>query len=223
MKRPSPSLQARALGWLAQREQSRSELRRKLLRVALLPPPAAADDEPATRAAPRTWRHRWTSCSTSCRPRACSATNVSSKAACACARPAWAPGASRWSCARHGLKLPAQPLQQLRDSELQRATQLWQRKFGAHGAGRARARAADALPGRTRLFRRGHPSCAGDRRRSRKTTTRRTVEPIAAHWLRAKVRPPISRAAARGGASNARPGRHDAIARRCRFRMLQGG
>ena len=38
MKRPPPSLQARALGWLAQREQSRSELRRKLLRVALQPP-----------------------------------------------------------------------------------------------------------------------------------------------------------------------------------------
>ena len=34
MKRPPPSLQARALGWLAQREHSRIELRRKLLRYA---------------------------------------------------------------------------------------------------------------------------------------------------------------------------------------------
>ena len=46
MKRPPPSLQVRALGWLAQREQSRAELRRKLLRVALRPA-RGADGEPA--------------------------------------------------------------------------------------------------------------------------------------------------------------------------------
>ena len=34
MKRPPPSLQARAVAWLAQREHSRSELRQKLLRAA---------------------------------------------------------------------------------------------------------------------------------------------------------------------------------------------
>jgi regulatory protein len=51
--------------------------------------------------------------------------------------------------ARHGLKLPAQALQQLRDSELQRATQLWQRKFGATARdARERARQMRFLAGR---------------------------------------------------------------------------
>jgi regulatory protein len=40
MKRAPLSLQARAMAWLAQREQSRSELRRKLLRVARAEVPA---------------------------------------------------------------------------------------------------------------------------------------------------------------------------------------
>jgi regulatory protein len=51
--------------------------------------------------------------------------------------------------ARHGLKLTAQPLQQLRDSELQRATQLWQRRFGASAQdARERARQMRFLAGR---------------------------------------------------------------------------
>ena len=51
--------------------------------------------------------------------------------------------------ARHGLKLAAQPLQQLRDSELQRAAQLWQRRFGAPALDpRERARQMRFLAGR---------------------------------------------------------------------------
>ena len=51
--------------------------------------------------------------------------------------------------ARHGLKLSAQPLQQLRDSELERAMQLWRRKFGAPAQDlRERARQMRFLAGR---------------------------------------------------------------------------
>ena len=56
MKRPPPSLQARALGWLAQREHSRAELRRKLLRVALQPAPGAADARRRSKSTPTTRR-----------------------------------------------------------------------------------------------------------------------------------------------------------------------
>jgi regulatory protein len=51
--------------------------------------------------------------------------------------------------AQHGLKLGAQPLQQLRDTELQRAALLWQRRFSAPPADdRERARQARFLAGR---------------------------------------------------------------------------
>jgi regulatory protein len=51
--------------------------------------------------------------------------------------------------AQHGLKLGAQPLQQLRDSELQRAASLWQRRFGTLPSDeRERARQARFLAGR---------------------------------------------------------------------------
>jgi regulatory protein len=135
MKRPAPSLQARALGWLAQREHSRSELRRKLLRAAL-PPAAEAEAEAEAEGA-------------------ADADSASADAAAKVEQlleqlqskgllseerfiegrvrvRAAGMGTRRieQELARHGLKLPAQPLQQLRDSELERATQLWRRRFG---------------------------------------------------------------------------------------------
>jgi regulatory protein len=130
MKRPPPSLQARALGWLAQREQSRSELRRKLLRVALQP---AAGANVATDID-------------------CNAEHMASmvdqlldqlqangllsedrfiQGRVRVRAPGLGTRRIQMELARHGLKLSAQPLQQLRDTELERAMQLWQRKFGA--------------------------------------------------------------------------------------------
>ena len=51
--------------------------------------------------------------------------------------------------ARHGLKLSAQPLQQLRESELERAIQLWRRRFGMPAQDlRERARQMRFLAGR---------------------------------------------------------------------------
>ena len=156
MKRPAPSLQARALGWLAQREQSRSELRRKLLRVAQqTQADAEPDDDLATGQIDQLLD-------------ALQAKGLLSEDRFVESRVrVRAPGLGirriQLELARHELKLPAQALQQLRDSELQRATQLWQRKFGSAGTGRARTCAAAALPGRPRFFRGRHPPGAGRR------------------------------------------------------------
>jgi regulatory protein len=148
MKRPPPSLQARALGWLAQREQSRAELRRKLLRVALQPIPGSADvpgpevnvEEAAARVDQVLDRlqaqgllsdERFVESRVRVRAAALGTRRI------------------QMELARHGLKLPAQPLQQLRESELQRAAQLWQRKFAAGAQGpRERARQARFLAAR---------------------------------------------------------------------------
>lgn len=142
MKRPALSLQARALGWLAQREQSRSELRRKLLRAALQTQDTEA--EPADDIAGQIERLL----------DALQAQGLLSEERFVESRVrVRAPGLGtrriQMELARHGLKLPAQPLQQLRDSELQRATQLWQRRFGASAQdARERARQMRFLAGR---------------------------------------------------------------------------
>ena len=148
MKRPRLSLQARAVGWLAQREHSRTELRRKLLRVALQPAPGTENapegevsaDEAAVQvdllldrlqAQGLLSEERFVE------------SRVRARA------PAQGTRRIQMELARHGLKLPAQPLQQLRDSELERAAQLWQRKFGSAAEDpRERARQARFLAAR---------------------------------------------------------------------------
>ena len=139
MKRPPLSLQARALAWLAQREQSRSELRRKLLRVARLQIAQAdtagtgnaLEDEPAEQV-------EQLLDALQAKGLLCEERFVESRVRVR------APGLGtrriQMELAQHGLKLAPQPLQQLRESELQRATQLWARKFGA-AAQDAKARA----------------------------------------------------------------------------------
>ena len=162
MKRPVLSLQARALGWLAQREQSRSELRRKLLRVAL--PPKAGRHESADADADADAYVDSDACAEADREQAAvqvellldqlQAQGLLSDERFVESRVrvrASGLGARRIQAelARHGLKLSAQPLQQLRDSELQRAAQLWQRKYGTPAQDlRERARQMRFLAGR---------------------------------------------------------------------------
>jgi regulatory protein len=148
MKRPPRSLQARALGWLAQREHSRDELRRKLRRVALQPP--AGDDEADT---------------VDCHEQDAAAAVeqlldllqanglLSNDRFIESRVRVRSPGLGtrriQMELARHGLKLLAQPLQQLRDSELERASQLWKRRFGTPAQDlRERARQMRFLAGR---------------------------------------------------------------------------
>lgn len=137
----APSLKARALGWLAQREHSRSELRRKLLRRAradAAAQPPAADPAPAVDEL-LDWleAHDYLSAARFAESR------LNARAA--------RHGAERIrrELARHGVALPADALQALRETELARARAVWQRKFGAAAADAAgRARQARFLAGR---------------------------------------------------------------------------
>jgi regulatory protein len=145
MKRQPPSLQARAIGWLAQREHSRSELRRKLLRLARRPgaeDAAEALDEDAATAQVDQLLDRLQAQGLLCEQRFV-ASRVRVRA------PGLGTRRIQMELAQHGLKLGAQPLQQLRDSELQRAALLWQRRFGVPPADeRERARQMRFLAGR---------------------------------------------------------------------------
>ncbi|MDZ7812563.1 MAG: RecX family transcriptional regulator [Ideonella sp.] len=148
MKRPPPSLQARALGWLAQREQSRSELRRKLLRVAMQPA-ASADDGPGHECDAEDAAARVDQLLDLLQAKGLLSDERFVDSRVRVRAPGLGIRRIQLELARHGLKLPAQPAQQLRDSELQRATQLWQRKFGSVAQdARERARQMRFLAGR---------------------------------------------------------------------------
>ncbi|HJV63158.1 MAG TPA: regulatory protein RecX [Albitalea sp.] len=149
-KRPPLSLKGRALAMLAQREHSATELRRKLLRHAKLESAAAlaaraspvggeapSDSPPSpSDAAARVdeviaWLrdHRYLS----------EERFIESRVHARASR--YGNLRIRQELAQHGLSLPADAAQTLKDSELERATEVWQRKFGqapADAAGRAR-------------------------------------------------------------------------------------
>jgi regulatory protein len=148
MKRPPPSLQARALGWLAQREQSRSELRRKLLRVAMQPPVGAdeaadldGDNAQVEAQVDQLLDHL--------QAKGLLSEDRFVEGRVRVRAPGLGTRRIQMELAHHGLKLSAEPLQQLRDSELERATHLWLHRFGAPAQDlRERARQMRFLAGR---------------------------------------------------------------------------
>ena len=169
MKAPL-SLKGRAIALLAQREQSEPELRRKLLRWAraesVSPSGAAGAAEPdadeiASQVAARVdaliaWlrEHDYLS----------EARFVDSRVHARSAR--YGNLRIRQELAQHGLAVPAETAQALKDSELQRAAEVWRRKFGTPAATPAeRARQTRFLAARgfsgeviARVMRRaGHP------------------------------------------------------------------
>ena len=138
MKAKAPlSLKGRAIALLAQREHSAPELRRKLLRWARdervnplgagEPAPADPDaDDVAAQASTRVddliaWlrEHHYLS----------EERFVDSRVHARAAR--YGNLRIRQELAQHGLAMPAETAQALKDSELQRATEVWRRKFGA--------------------------------------------------------------------------------------------
>jgi regulatory protein len=146
------SLKARALQWLAQREHSRSELRRKLLRHAQTQartravegadaesvdePPSA---DPAGVDALLDWleAHRYLS----------QERFVESRVHARAAR--FGNLRIKQELANHQLALPAGTEQGLKDSEFDRARGVWERKFSNAGASAAeRAKQARFLAGR---------------------------------------------------------------------------
>jgi regulatory protein len=139
-KRPPLSLKGRALALLAQREHSVAELRRKLLRHARAPAGASSDTaaEPVDgeQAAAQVdaliaWlqSHRYLS----------EERFVESRIHARVSR--YGNLRIRQELAQHGLSVPAEVAQSLKASELERATEVWRRRFGtppADAAERAR-------------------------------------------------------------------------------------
>ena len=140
MKQTRLSLKGRALQWLAQREHSRVELRRKLLRQASADPssadPAGAGAE-VDRLLDWLQQHRYLS----------DERFVESRVHVRAGRVGHL--RIRQELAQHGLALPSDLSAELRDSEAARAEAVWQRKFGARPDSSAdRARQARFLAGR---------------------------------------------------------------------------
>jgi regulatory protein len=141
------SLRARALQWLAQREQSRSELRRKLLPYALAEDEAAVDAGiPAAESAPVArvdavldWleAHDYLS----------QARFVESRVHARASR--FGNLRIRQELKQHQVTLPAEAALALKDSELQRACAVLERKFAKPPSSPAeRAKQARFLAGR---------------------------------------------------------------------------
>jgi regulatory protein len=136
--RPPLSLKARALRWLAQREHSRVELRRKLLRAARLRDAAGAADTDAGAADPATevdalldWltAHRHLS----------EARFVESRVHAREAR--FGSRRIAQELKQHGAALDTDAAERLRATELERARALWARRFGPEPTADAAARA----------------------------------------------------------------------------------
>ncbi len=137
--RPPLSLHGRALRWLAQREHSRAELRRKLLPHARALAEGDADAAAAQVDALLDLLEQGNHLSAE--------RFIESRVNARAAR--FGPRRIAVELNGHGLALPAPVAQALRDAEFSRATALWQRRFGESGAdAAARARQARVLIGR---------------------------------------------------------------------------
>jgi regulatory protein len=131
--RPPLSLQARALQWLANREHSRLELRRKLLRAAGDAHTAAEVDALLDQLAAQ--------------GHLSDARFVESRLHARSAR--FGNRRIEHELRQHGVALDADAQAQLRASELERAHEVWRKKFGAPAADAAsRARQARFLAAR---------------------------------------------------------------------------
>ncbi len=138
------SLKVRALQWLAQRELSPQELRARLLRVATAPQPGATDDRDEAEAATEVdalvaWlgaggylsRQRFVESRIHARQSRYGNRRIEHE------------------LRQQGVEPDAATRQALRDSELERAREVWQRKYGAVAAdAAARVRQMRFLVGR---------------------------------------------------------------------------
>jgi regulatory protein len=145
MTRPpsSPSLKVRAIGLLAQREHSALELRRKLMRIALAQAEAEADTAGSDPAAQVDELLAWLQS----QGYLDEARFVESRLHARATRHGNL--RIRQELAQHGLSLTPEQQAGLKDSELGRAREIWQRKFGAPAADAAgRAKQMRFLAGR---------------------------------------------------------------------------
>ena len=148
--RPPQSLKARALQWLAQREHSRLELRRKLVRAARAARAAAPSgdgrddagegsgalaEEPADLQAEVEALLDWLEAHHYASDTRFVESRVNARAA------RYGNQRIRQELGQHGTALDADTAARLKDSELARARAVWARKFGAEPAPEAVARA----------------------------------------------------------------------------------
>ncbi len=126
--RKPPSLKARALQALALREHSRSELRQKLLR----PPRLATQPEDGADAPSRAAEVDALLDELQAQGLLNEDRFIESRVHARSAR--FGNRRIQAELAQHGLELDAQTAQSLRQSELERARQVWVRRFGAHEA-----------------------------------------------------------------------------------------
>ncbi len=134
--RPPLSLKGRALQWLSQREHSRIELRRKLMRAARLRDEAAAADVTASDRATEVetlldWLAENSYLS--------EARFVESRVHARAAR--FGQRRITYELGQHGTTLDTDMAERLRASEFARAQALWARRFGAEPATDAALRA----------------------------------------------------------------------------------
>lgn len=124
---PPISLKARALGWLAQREQSVAELRRKLLRVARRERAGPDSDETALADAGSEVEAviEWLLANRHLSEERFVESRIHARAA------RYGNQRIRQELAQHGLSISGEAAQALKDSELARAAEVWRRKFGA--------------------------------------------------------------------------------------------
>lgn len=139
---PQRSLKARALQWLAQREHSRAELRRKLLPHARALA-ALGDDAGADPAAEVDTLLDWLQANRHLSEGRFVESRIHTRAA------RYGNRRIAQELAQHGVALDAQAAGELAASELGRAREVWARKFGCAPADAAgRARQARFLTGR---------------------------------------------------------------------------
>jgi regulatory protein len=146
-RRPPRSLKARALQWLAQREHSRTELRRKLLRHATAESEMGAS--PAERDDPVPVAQRvealldWLEAHRYLSQERFAESRVHARLG------RFGNRRIRQELAQHAVTLPAAAEQALKDSELGRAREVWRRRFGHPPEDASeRARQARFLTGR---------------------------------------------------------------------------
>lgn len=144
--RPRPSLKARAIALLAQREHSRSELKRKLLRIEERQQPQSDADAPGSPMPDSTVEALldWLETNGYLSHARFAESRVIARAG------RFGAERIRQELARHGVPLEPEALRALKDTELARAAEIWRRKYGARpGADAAeRARQARFLAGR---------------------------------------------------------------------------
>ena len=144
MSRPAPTLRSRAIGWLAQREHSRVELRRKLLAAVARQQRAAADAADAAEGVPAAaapTEQDIDDLLDGLAAKGLLSTERFVESRLLARAPRYGNLRIRQELAQHGVAVDAATAQQLQASELERARAVWAKRYeglAPDAGGRAR-------------------------------------------------------------------------------------